>query len=115
MRLIIGRSLRPLDSSSRMRGVRQRDDSSRRKVQNVRGGSSAISRMVCMVLQLEAQVANVPVYNIALRHVICTPQVVKNFVAGQQAAGVGGQQIQEALLEGREVQLRASRRARAGS
>jgi hypothetical protein len=41
MRMIIGRSLRLLNSSRRMRGVRGRDDNSRKKVQNVRGGSSA--------------------------------------------------------------------------
>ena len=47
MRMIIGRSLRPLNSSRRMRasvGVCcRRDGNSRGKVQNVRGGSSHVS------------------------------------------------------------------------
>jgi hypothetical protein len=45
--MIIGRSLTPLNSSRTLRAVRRRemvrcsDDNSRRKVQNVRAGSSA--------------------------------------------------------------------------
>ena len=41
MGMIIGRSLAPLNSLRTMQGVRRRDDTSREKVQNVRGDSSA--------------------------------------------------------------------------
>src|SRR5712692_5732243 len=41
MDMIIGRSHRPLNSSRTIESVRQRDDNSRGKVQNVRGDSSA--------------------------------------------------------------------------
>ena len=41
MRMIIGRSLTPFNSSRTKRGVRRRDDNSRGQVQNVRGDSSA--------------------------------------------------------------------------
>ena len=42
IRMIIGRSLTPLNSSSTMQGVRRRDENSRGKVQNVPGDSSAV-------------------------------------------------------------------------
>ncbi len=41
IRMIIGRSLTPLNSSTTMQGVRRRDENSRGKVQNVPGDSSA--------------------------------------------------------------------------
>src|SRR5260370_38172681 len=61
MGMIIGRSLTPLNSSRTLRAVRRRemvrcsDDNSRRKVQNVRGGSSAI----CFIVYWDRTLASV--------------------------------------------------------
>jgi hypothetical protein len=52
--MIIGRWLTPLNSSRTMRGVPRRDDNSRKKVQNVRGDSSAESHTCWETGELEA-------------------------------------------------------------
>src|SRR2546426_5806395 len=59
-----------------------------------------------MVLQLDAQVADVAVNHIALGHIVDPPEVVQNLVAGEQASRVCGQEIEQALVERRGVQLR---------
>src|SRR3989442_15917346 len=51
MRMIIGGSLTPLNSSRTMRGVRRSDDNSRKKVQNVRGDSSVGDGSATMVAE----------------------------------------------------------------
>ena len=64
-RIIIGRSLTPLNSWRTLRAVRRRetvrpsDDNSRRKMQNARGDSSGL-RVSCRV-ELGAEPSNEPV------------------------------------------------------
>ena len=50
-----------------------------------------------------------PVNHIALGRVVDAPQVVQDLFAGHQPSGVGREQIQQTLLEGREMQLAGAR------
>src|ERR1700674_707632 len=46
-----------------------------------------------------------PIDNIALGRVVGTPQVVDDLVAGQKTPRVRGEQVEQILLQGREVEL----------
>lgn len=48
---------------------------------------------------------NVPVNDLAVCHVIDTPQGIHNLVSRQQSPGIGRKQIQEILLQWGQVQL----------
>lgn len=63
------------------------------------GNRLDVSRSSRMVLQLDPQVADVPVHDVALRHAVGAPEMIQNLVPRQQAARVRREQIQEALLE----------------
>src|SRR4051812_2700755 len=61
-----------------------------------------------MALQLHAEVPDMPVDDVALRHVIGAPEIVQDLVTGQQPAGVGCQKVEQTLLDGGEVKLRVA-------
>jgi hypothetical protein len=47
----------------------------------------------------------VPVYHVTVGQVVDAPQRVHNLISGQQASGIGCQQVEQILLQWREVQL----------
>src|SRR2546427_2735477 len=55
------------------------------------GNRGDVFRSTRVILQLDAQIADVAVHNVALRNVVGAPEIVQNLVAGQQAARVGSQ------------------------
>jgi hypothetical protein len=55
------------------------------------------------ILQLDPQIANMPINHITLGHVIGTPQMIQNLIAGQELPSMRCQQIQQALLNRCEV------------
>ena len=59
-----------------------------------------------VVLESRAQVADLAIDHVALGHVVCPPQRVEDLLAGDHAPGVGCQQIEQALLQAGQVQLR---------
>jgi hypothetical protein len=61
-----------------------------------------------VVVQSRAQVADLTVDDVALRDVIRAPQRVEDLLAGDHAPSVGRQQVEQALLQARQVQLRGS-------
>src|SRR6476619_6543127 len=63
------------------------------------GYSGDISRPAPVVLQFRAQVAHMAIDDIAFGRVVDTPQVIQNLVPGQQTTGVGGQEVEQALLQ----------------
>src|SRR6185436_1331865 len=70
------------------------------------GNGGDVSPALRMALQLDPQVADVAVDDVALRDVVGTPQAVQDFIARQQASRIGGEQIEQVLLERGEMQLR---------
>src|ERR1700716_4175449 len=63
------------------------------------GHRSDEARLPPVVLESRPQVANLAVYDVALGHVVHTPQRVKDLLAGDHAASVRSEQIQQALLQ----------------
>jgi hypothetical protein len=60
---------------------------------------------VPIVLQLRAESANVPVDDVALDDEVGAPQSVEDLLASEHVPGVGGEEVQQRLLERGEVQL----------
>ena len=59
-----------------------------------------------MVLQLDTEVSDMTVDDVAFSDIVRTPEVVENFVPSEQTSGVGSEQVEQTLFECREMQLR---------
>src|SRR5438477_838501 len=66
------------------------------------------ARLAPVILESRTQVTNLAVDNIAFGDVVHTPQRVQDLLAGNHSASVGRQQVQQALLQRCEMELRAT-------
>src|SRR6266550_946380 len=68
-----------------------------------------VPRLVPVVLKLRAQGSHVAVHHVAFDNEVGAPERVEDLLAGEDVAGVGGEKIQERLLERGQVELVLSR------
>ena len=57
------------------------------------GNSGDVDGRTRTTLQFDPQVSDVSIDDVALRNVVGAPQMIENFIARDDAAGVRGQQI----------------------
>src|SRR5438309_7539108 len=62
------------------------------------------SRLAPVILELGPQVTNMAVYGVAFGYVVDAPECIHDLIAGQHPAGVGGEEVEQTLLERREMQ-----------
>ena len=65
-------------------------------------------------LRLGAPVTDVLVDDVAIGREIGTPEVIQNFVPPEDSSGVGGEKVQQALIQRRQSHLVASDLHRSG-
>src|SRR6266550_8373890 len=68
-----------------------------------------VPRFVPVVLKLRAQGSHMAVHDVAFDDEVGAPKRVEDLLSGEDVAGVGGEEIQERLLERRQVELVLSR------
>src|SRR6267142_2866846 len=64
-----------------------------------------VPRLVPVVLKLRPQGAHVTVHHVALDHEVGPPQGVEDLFTREDAAGVRGEEVEQSLLEGRQMKV----------